>query len=127
MHTALSKVSDDVGRRYTFNTAIAANMELLNELNRKGFKVVHIVGGSTTPTLAPYDKQAKELHEKRRYSTSIRPVGSSGGKKPSSSSKNRMVARTNKSSTPASIGAKPVKKSKPNKPKADWRLRVLGQ
>ena len=34
VHTALSKVSDDVGRRYTFNTAIAANMELLNELNR---------------------------------------------------------------------------------------------
>jgi leucyl-tRNA synthetase len=34
VHTTLSKVSDDVGRRYTFNTAIAANMELLNELNR---------------------------------------------------------------------------------------------
>jgi leucyl-tRNA synthetase len=34
VHTTLAKVSDDVGRRYTFNTAIAANMELLNELNR---------------------------------------------------------------------------------------------
>jgi len=34
VHTTLAKVSDDVGRRFTFNTAIAANMELLNELNR---------------------------------------------------------------------------------------------
>ncbi len=34
IHAAIAKVSDDVGRRYTFNTAIAANMELLNELAR---------------------------------------------------------------------------------------------
>jgi leucyl-tRNA synthetase len=34
VHAAIAKVSDDVGRRFTFNTAIAANMELLNELNR---------------------------------------------------------------------------------------------
>ncbi|HED17992.1 MAG TPA: leucine--tRNA ligase [Gammaproteobacteria bacterium] len=34
LHETISKVSDDVGRRYTFNTAIAANMELLNELGR---------------------------------------------------------------------------------------------
>ena len=33
IHTTIQKVSDDVGRRYTFNTAIAANMELLNELS----------------------------------------------------------------------------------------------
>ena len=33
-HVTLNKVSDDIGRRYTFNTAIAANMELLNEVNR---------------------------------------------------------------------------------------------
>ncbi|HHJ16763.1 MAG TPA: leucine--tRNA ligase [Gammaproteobacteria bacterium] len=32
LHETISKVSDDIGRRYTFNTAIAANMELLNEL-----------------------------------------------------------------------------------------------
>ncbi len=32
LHETIKKVSDDVGRRYTFNTAIAANMELLNEL-----------------------------------------------------------------------------------------------
>ncbi|MDJ0882402.1 MAG: leucine--tRNA ligase [Gammaproteobacteria bacterium] len=31
-HTSLKKASDDIGRRFTFNTAIAANMELLNEV-----------------------------------------------------------------------------------------------
>jgi len=31
-HATLYKVNDDIGRRYTFNTAIAANMELLNFL-----------------------------------------------------------------------------------------------
>ena len=34
VHATLAKVSDDVGRRYTFNTAIAANMELLNDISR---------------------------------------------------------------------------------------------
>ena len=34
VHTVIAKVGDDIGRRFTFNTAIAANMELLNELNR---------------------------------------------------------------------------------------------
>jgi leucyl-tRNA synthetase len=34
LHQTIAKVSDDIGRRYTFNTAIAANMELLNELAR---------------------------------------------------------------------------------------------
>ena len=33
-HTTIAKVSDDYGRRQTFNTAIAAVMELLNELNK---------------------------------------------------------------------------------------------
>ena len=32
IHQTIQKVSDDVGRRHTFNTAIAANMELLNTL-----------------------------------------------------------------------------------------------
>ncbi|SVC31096.1 uncharacterized protein METZ01_LOCUS283950, partial [marine metagenome] len=30
LHDTIAKVSDDIGRRYTFNTAIAAVMELLN-------------------------------------------------------------------------------------------------
>ncbi|MEJ2564397.1 MAG: leucine--tRNA ligase [Gammaproteobacteria bacterium] len=32
VHQTIVKVGDDVGRRYTFNTAIAANMELVNAL-----------------------------------------------------------------------------------------------
>ena len=32
VHGAIQKVSDDIGRRYTFNTAIAAVMELVNAL-----------------------------------------------------------------------------------------------
>ena len=34
LHATIAKVSDDVGRRYTFNTAIAAVMELLNTVSR---------------------------------------------------------------------------------------------
>jgi leucyl-tRNA synthetase len=34
VHETIAKVSDDIGRRYTFNTAIAAIMELLNDLAR---------------------------------------------------------------------------------------------
>ena len=33
-HQTIRKVSDDIGRRYTFNTAVAASMELLNAVNR---------------------------------------------------------------------------------------------
>ncbi|MCH8498068.1 MAG: leucine--tRNA ligase [Marinobacter sp.] len=33
-HETITKVSDDISRRLTFNTAIAAVMELLNEVNR---------------------------------------------------------------------------------------------
>ena len=33
-HDTIAKVSDDVGRRYTFNTAIAATMELVNAVSR---------------------------------------------------------------------------------------------
>lgn len=34
VHRTIAKVSDDIGRRYTFNTAIAAVMELCNALAR---------------------------------------------------------------------------------------------
>jgi leucyl-tRNA synthetase len=34
VHEAIAKVGDDIGRRYTFNTAIAAIMELLNSFNK---------------------------------------------------------------------------------------------
>jgi leucyl-tRNA synthetase len=35
-HATIAKVTDDVGRRQSFNTAIAAVMELVNELSRAG-------------------------------------------------------------------------------------------
>jgi len=34
LHQTIEKVGDDIGRRYTFNTAIAAVMELSNELSK---------------------------------------------------------------------------------------------
>ena len=34
-HATIAKVTDDIGRRYAFNTAIAAVMELANELSRE--------------------------------------------------------------------------------------------
>ncbi|RHW75063.1 leucine--tRNA ligase [Colwellia sp. RSH04] len=34
LHKTIAKVSDDIGRRNTFNTAIAAIMELMNHLNK---------------------------------------------------------------------------------------------
>lgn len=34
IHTTIRKVNDDIGRRYTFNTAIAAIMELVNALSQ---------------------------------------------------------------------------------------------
>src|SRR5919204_226924 len=33
-HETIAKVSDDIGRRYAYNTAIAAVMELVNEISR---------------------------------------------------------------------------------------------
>ncbi len=36
VHQTIAKVGDDLGRRYTFNTAIAAVMELVNALQRDG-------------------------------------------------------------------------------------------
>ena len=38
-HETIAKVSDDYGRRQTFNTAIAAVMELLNEIARRAIAV----------------------------------------------------------------------------------------
>ncbi|MGR9115483.1 MAG: leucine--tRNA ligase [Gammaproteobacteria bacterium] len=34
VHQTIEKVSDDLGRRHTFNTAIAANMELINTISK---------------------------------------------------------------------------------------------
>jgi len=34
LHTTIKKISDDIGRRFTFNTAIAAVMELMNSIGK---------------------------------------------------------------------------------------------
>lgn len=34
LHDSIAKVTDDIARRQTFNTAVAANMELLNDLGK---------------------------------------------------------------------------------------------
>ena len=36
IHLTIDKVNDDIGRRYTFNTAIAAVMEMMNALSKSG-------------------------------------------------------------------------------------------
>jgi len=38
IHMTIDKVNDDIGRRYTFNTAIAAVMEMINTLSRHELK-----------------------------------------------------------------------------------------
>ena len=61
-------------------STVRAMPSLLDELSRKGYKVVHIVADRPLRTLAPYDRQAAELHGKRRFSPSIRPVTISGSR-----------------------------------------------
>lgn len=99
-----------------------AMQSLLDQLHRKGFKVVHIEAKAPQTSLAAYDKQAAELHSKRRYSASIRPVGSSDGDR---------VAKHNTSAAkeaggvrirPTAAKAPPARK----KPDDDWIRRVLG-
>jgi len=59
LHQTVVKVSDDVGRRYTFNTAIAANMELINALYKfeddtpQGHAVMQEALEAVTLMLAP--------------------------------------------------------------------------
>jgi leucyl-tRNA synthetase len=59
VHETIAKVSDDMGRRYTFNTAIAAVMELINAIARfddasvQGRAVVHEALDAVTLLLAP--------------------------------------------------------------------------
>ncbi|MGI9272834.1 MAG: leucine--tRNA ligase [Woeseiaceae bacterium] len=39
-HQTIAKISDDIGRRYTFNTAVAASMELLNAVSKAEYDTV---------------------------------------------------------------------------------------
>ena len=58
-HQTIAKISDDIGRRSSFNTAVAAAMELLNAVNRfedtsdAGRAVVHEALESVVLTLSP--------------------------------------------------------------------------
>jgi leucyl-tRNA synthetase len=62
IHATISKVSDDIGRRYTFNTAVAAIMELFNTLThstsadeqeralkQEGFELITMMLAPMTP------------------------------------------------------------------------------
>ncbi|MCP4002429.1 MAG: leucine--tRNA ligase [Gammaproteobacteria bacterium] len=59
VHDTIAKVGDDVGRRYTFNTAIAATMELVNAVNRYktnnsvDYQLIHEALESVVLLLAP--------------------------------------------------------------------------
>ena len=58
-HATIKKVSDDIGRRYTFNTAIAAVMELINDVSKfdsgsaNGRAVVHEALCAAVTLLSP--------------------------------------------------------------------------
>ena len=58
-HATIKKVTDDIGRRYTFNTAIAANMELVNEISSfedrssQGYAVIQEAFEAVVLMLAP--------------------------------------------------------------------------
>jgi len=59
LHETIAKVSDDIGRRHTFNTAIAAVMELINDLvkfddsSEQGHAVMHEAIESIVLLLSP--------------------------------------------------------------------------
>jgi len=58
-HQTIAKISDDIGRRHSFNTAVAASMELLNAVNKfaddsvAGRAVVHEALESVVVMLSP--------------------------------------------------------------------------
>jgi len=59
-HETIGKVTDDIERRYTFNTAIASMMELFNEASRfddrsdDGFAVQHEAFSALVRLLSPF-------------------------------------------------------------------------
>ncbi len=59
LHETIAKVSDDIGRRQTFNTAIAAVMELINELgkfsdvSKNGYAITHEAVEAVVLMLSP--------------------------------------------------------------------------
>jgi leucyl-tRNA synthetase len=65
-HETIAKVTDDIGRRYAFNTAIAAVMELVNELSRdRSGRDARFAAETAVSLIQPYAPHiAEELWEK---------------------------------------------------------------
>ncbi len=65
-HRTIAKVTDDIGRRYAFNTAIAAVMELVNDLSKERASVDSRFAAETAVSLIqPYAPHiAEELWER---------------------------------------------------------------
>ena len=60
-HATIAKVTDDIGRRYAFNTAIAAVMELVNELSRdRAGPDSRFAAETTVSLLQPYAPHVTE-------------------------------------------------------------------
>ena len=106
-------------------STVRAMLGLLNNLKRKGFKVVHIAGGSPSPTLAAFDGQAAELHAKRSYSPSIRPIGSSDGEKRSRPAKKSSRKTEAPKKPKPKVAAAPPKPPTP-KVNSDWKKQIFG-
>jgi leucyl-tRNA synthetase len=65
-HATIAKVTDDIGRRYAFNTAIAAVMELVNELSRdRSGRDARFAAETAVSLIQPYAPHiAEELWER---------------------------------------------------------------
>ncbi len=60
-HETIARVTDDLGRRYSFNTAIAAVMELVNELARRpGDPAARFAAETAVSVIQPYAPHVAE-------------------------------------------------------------------
>jgi leucyl-tRNA synthetase len=60
-HATIAKVTDDIGRRFAFNTGIAAVMELVNELSRdRGGRDARFAAETAVSLLQPYAPHVAE-------------------------------------------------------------------
>jgi len=99
---------------------------LLDELHRKGYKVVHIKPASGVKSVAAFDEQAARLHAKRRYSASVRPVGSGGRATKSAASRSSSKSKRPNSRLRAKTRIRIAKPAPVIKQDDSWQRRVLG-
>ncbi len=60
-HATIAKVTDDIGRRFAFNTAIAAVMELVNELSKdRGGRDARFAAETAVSLIQPYAPHVAE-------------------------------------------------------------------